>query len=81
MVRTLKPSRWGDLNGDGKLDLLTGGQDINFSSDPTAPKSVGVLLGNGNGTFAAASTFSNGKLMVYEGRAAEVTYNTNGLRG
>ena len=38
-----------DLNGDGKPDVVV----TNNTSD-----SVGVLLGNGNGTLAAASTFS-----------------------
>ncbi|HEY8751377.1 MAG TPA: FG-GAP-like repeat-containing protein, partial [Tepidisphaeraceae bacterium] len=38
-----------DLNGDGKLDLVSG-----------LIGSVGVLLGNGNGTFQAAQTFATG---------------------
>ncbi len=42
----------GDFNGDGKLDLAV----ANYASTP----SVGILLGNGNGTFAAASTVSPG---------------------
>ncbi len=43
-----------DFNGDGKLDLLTGGANVpgpgydNFS----------IRLGNGNGTFGAAQGFS-----------------------
>jgi hypothetical protein len=40
-----------DVNGDGKLDLLT----ANFNSN-----TAGVLLGNGNGTFQAVTTFATG---------------------
>ena len=41
----------GDFNGDGKLDLAV----ANYSSN-----TVGMLLGNGAGGFAAATTFSSG---------------------
>jgi uncharacterized protein (DUF2141 family) len=40
-----------DVNGDGKLDLL----GTNFGDN-----SAGVLLGNGNGTFQTAVTYSTG---------------------
>ena len=39
----------GDVNGDGRLDLIT----VN------ADNTIGVLLGNGNGTFQAPKTFSD----------------------
>ena len=41
----------GDVNGDGKPDLVV----ANCNSD-----TVSVLLGNGNGTFQAQQTFSTG---------------------
>jgi hypothetical protein len=40
-----------DVNGDGKLDLLT----ANYYTG-----TAGVVLGNGNGTFQAAATYSTG---------------------
>ena len=40
-----------DVNGDGKPDLLV----ANYNSG-----TIGVLLGNGDGTFKAATTFDAG---------------------
>ncbi len=45
----------GDLNGDGKLDLILGGNVIAASGAEGAP-SIYTLLGNGDGTFQAANT-------------------------
>jgi hypothetical protein len=45
----------GDVNGDGKPDLLTF-----YCDDSSCTSEVGVLLGNGDGTFQAAQTFSPG---------------------
>jgi hypothetical protein len=42
----------GDFNGDGKLDLAV----VNYNSTT----SVGILLGNGDGTFSAATTLAVG---------------------
>ena len=42
----------GDVNGDGKLDLVTTNNNSNGS--------VSVLLGNGDGTFQAQQTFATG---------------------
>jgi hypothetical protein len=43
----------GDFNGDGKLDIVT----TNYGS-ATVPGTVSVLLGNGDGTFAAPINFT-----------------------
>ena len=50
-----------DLNGDGKLDLVVANSQT-ISGGPLGGGNVGVLLGNGDGTFQAAQTFaiSNG---------------------
>ena len=46
----------GDLSNDGKLDLVV--VNNNVQDDPAG--SVGVLLGNGDGTFQAATAYASG---------------------
>src|SRR5208282_1700274 len=47
-----------DVNGDGKPDLLVANQCASSSNCNNG--SVGVLLGNGDGTFQAAVTYGSG---------------------
>lgn len=49
-----------DVNGDGKPDLIVANGCVSFSD--CSKSSVGVLLGNGDGTFQPAITFPSGGL-------------------
>jgi hypothetical protein len=59
-----------DVNGDGKPDLVVG----NNCADPNCDGSVGVLLGNGDGTFQPAVTYPTGGL----GASAVAVADVNG---
>ena len=51
-----------DINGDGILDLLTANTAGNYpNNDNPGGNTISVLLGNGNGTFAAPSTYITGR--------------------
>jgi len=50
-----------DVNGDGKLDLVL----VNECTSNCSSGSVSVLLGNGDGTFQTAVTYSSGALYSY----------------
>lgn len=58
-----------DVNGDGKADLLVASECANSSS---ANGLVGVLLGNGDGTFQAAVTYDAGGLYTYSVAVADL---------
>jgi|HubBroStandDraft_4_1064222.scaffolds.fasta_scaffold14720_2 hypothetical protein len=49
-----------DVNGDKKPDLVVANYCLIECSYPPVQGSVGVLLGNGNGTFKAVKTYSSG---------------------
>jgi uncharacterized membrane protein len=50
-----------DVNGDGKLDIVVANECL-LGSDSACggPGTIGVLLGNGDGTFQAAQTYATG---------------------
>jgi hypothetical protein len=60
----------GDLNGDGKLDLVvaTGGQTAGLS----------VLLGIGDGTFASPLVYASNLLSIYSSSIAIADFNGDG---
>jgi hypothetical protein len=60
-----------DVNGDGKPDLLVANLCAN-SSNNCPDGGVGVLLGNGDGTFQTAVTYSSGGWYAYSVAAADV---------
>jgi hypothetical protein len=49
-----------DVNGDGKLDVLAANSKCPYKDCPAGLGSVGVLLGNGDGTLQAAVTYDSG---------------------
>jgi hypothetical protein len=57
-----------DVNGDGKPDLVVG----NWCADPNCDGSVGVLLGNGDGTFQAVVTYPTGGFYAFAVAVADV---------
>jgi FG-GAP-like repeat len=59
-----------DVNGDHKPDLIVTNFEACFSSCPNG--SVGVLLGNGNGTFQAALSYDSGALDATSVAVADV---------
>jgi glucose/arabinose dehydrogenase len=69
--------RAGDLNGDGRIDLVTANESSN---------NVSVLLGNGNGTFAPVVNYATGSVpkgvaigdINGDGRVDLATANTAG---
>jgi hypothetical protein len=50
-----------DLNGDGNLDLVVTAVNVN-SAGSLQPGTISVMLGHGDGTFAAAVTYTIGKM-------------------
>jgi len=73
-----------DVNGDGKLDLIVASCSGIWPDD----RAVGILTGNGNGTFQPAVVFNSGASGTFavaagdlnkDGKPDVVTVNTSGL--
>jgi hypothetical protein len=64
-----------DVNGDGKIDVVVANlcSDINCVN----PSSVGVLLGNGNGTFQSAAAYSSGAYQAFSIAVADLNHDGN----
>jgi hypothetical protein len=60
----------GDFNGDGKPDLAV--TNLCASSSDCTNGSVGVLLGNGDGTFQAAASYGSGGYFAFSVAVADV---------
>lgn len=60
-----------DLNGDGNSDLVVANQ-CSGSDFCVGGGTVGVLLGNGNGTFQTALTYASGGSFLYAVAVADV---------
>ncbi|MGA2355472.1 MAG: Ig-like domain repeat protein [Terriglobales bacterium] len=60
----------GDVNRDGKLDLLVANE---FADSDSESGSVGVLLGNGDGTFQTVVTYSSGAAATGAVAVADLT--------
>jgi hypothetical protein len=67
-----------DLNGDGKLDIVVANACADASSPCDTTGSVGVLLGNGDGTFKAAVPYGSGGFSACCGPTSVAVADVNG---
>ena len=64
---------FGDLNGDGRMDLVAGSQE--GANQPIG--ALSVLAGKGNGSFKAAVTHTTGELIPHKLAVADVNHDGN----
>jgi hypothetical protein len=67
-----------DFNHDGKTDLAVSNCADTLSDCGTGNGSVGVLLGNGDGTFQPAITYGSGSPGLFASALAEADLNRDG---
>src|SRR5258708_15336496 len=53
-----------DVNGDGKPDIIVANKCASGTNCNSGNGSVGILLGNGDGTFQAATTYNSGGVLA-----------------
>jgi hypothetical protein len=58
------PPAFADLNGDGNLDIVVPGSDIDMGNPLPAKANVSVMLGKGDGTFQPTVTYAIGVTAV-----------------
>jgi hypothetical protein len=61
-----------DVNGDGKLDIVAAGCRSGFGCIDGSDGIIGVLIGNGDGTFQPAKTYDSGGLPTFVLATADV---------
>jgi hypothetical protein len=66
-----------DLNGDGKPDVVVVNECVTNTGCPNNGE-IGVLLGNGDGTFATAATYSTGDIGALAFGVAVADLNRDG---